>query len=234
MTFSVIIPTYNEERFIHRLIRHLQYISAGLEVEIIVSDGGSTDKTVEMASRLGVHTILCPVKGRAGQMNYAANQAKGEILFFVHADCLPPSSCFKSILAQIKAGAEAGCFRYRFDSDRFLLRVNAYFNKFGGLICRGGDQTLFIKKTVFQSLNGFNEKFTIMEDYDLVRRIQKQHQFVVIPEYALVSARKYDENTWVKVNFVNTVAMLLFVTGTASPQRIKSTYHSLIKHPKDS
>ncbi|MFZ1632839.1 MAG: hypothetical protein WAT43_03135, partial [Chitinophagales bacterium] len=130
--------------------------------------------------------------------------------------------------------AEAGCFRYRFDSDRFLLRVNAYFNKFGGLICRGGDQTLFIKKSVFQSLNGFNEKFTIMEDYDLVRRIQKQHQFVVIPEYALVSARKYDENTWVKVNFANTVAMLLFVTGTASPQRIKSTYHSLIKHPKDS
>ena len=233
MKYSILIPTYNEARYIRALLEHLKRISEGYEVEILVCDGGSTDNTVSQAEMPGVQVLHSPVKGRAGQMNYAAGKAVGDILFFVHADCFPPVTCFSAISSELSKGADAGCFRYRFDSEKPLLKLNAYFNRFGGLICRGGDQTLFIKHEVFKKLNGFNEKFIIMEDYDLVRRIQQQYTFSVIPEYAVVSARKYEHNNWFKVNFANSVAMFLFLSGIASPQRIKSTYHSLIKHPKD-
>jgi len=233
MRYSIIIPTLNEERFIHRLISHVQLAGEGESYEIIVCDGGSSDRTVSVAAGLGVRTYESPKKGRAGQMNFAAAGAKGEILYFVHADCIPPVTFFKEIEAQLMKGADAGCFRYKFDSDKFMLRVNAFFNRFGGLICRGGDQTLFIKRTIFNSLGGFNETFTIMEDYDLVRSIRKQYRFAVIPAYAVVSSRKYEHNNWLQVNFANSIAMFMFISGACSPDRIKSTYHSLIRRPKD-
>jgi rSAM/selenodomain-associated transferase 2 len=234
MQFSIIIPTYNEATHIQRLILHLQRIAAGYTYEIIVCDGGSSDSTIEIAAAAGAKTIASPVKGRAGQMNYASHQACGAILYFVHADCLPPESCFSAIHKRISNGFEAGCFRYKFDSNRWYLKFNAFFTRFSGMICRGGDQTLFIKKATFEQIKGFNERFIIMEDYDLVRRLRRgHHTFQIIPEYAIVSARKYDKNSWLKVNFANTVAMLMFISGAASPQRIKATYHGLIKHPKD-
>ena len=102
----------------------------------------------------------------------------------------------------------------------------------GGLICRGGDQTLFVKKEIFFALNGFSEKFIIMEDYDFVKRLMKIYSFKVIPEYAVVSARKYEHNSWAKVNFANAVAMYMFMSGAYSPQRIRNTYHSMIKNTK--
>jgi hypothetical protein len=72
-----------------------------------------------------------------------------------------------------------------------------------------------------------------MEDYDLVRSIRKQYRFAVIPAYAVVSSRKYEHNNWLQVNFANSIAMFMFISGACSPDRIKSTYHSLIRHPKD-
>jgi len=233
MRFSIIIPTYNEQGFIQRLIHHLQKVAIGINYEIIVCDGGSTDITVKIAESCGVIVLNSPTKGRAGQMNYAAKVATGDILYFVHADCLPPANCFSAIQSSVSAGFDAGCFRYRFESERFLLKINTYFTRFSGLIYRGGDQTLYIKKSTFNLIQGFNERFIIMEDYELVRRLRKKHQFQIIPEYAIVSSRKYDKNNWIKVNFANTVAMVMFLSGVASPQRIKSTYHGIIKHPKD-
>lgn len=233
MQFSIIIPTYNEERYIHRLIKHLQATAIDYTHEIIICDGGSSDYTLELATKTGVKVLNCPKKGRAQQMNYAASFARGEILYFVHADCLPPANCFTEIIKSVNAGFDAGCCRYKFDSDKFLLKLNAFFTRFGGIIYRGGDQTLFIKTTTFKAIAGFNEQYCVMEDYDLIKRLKRGYQFQVLPCYALGSARKYEHNSWLKVNIANAIAMTLFLSGAASPQRIKATYHSMIKHPKD-
>ncbi len=232
MKISVITPTYNEEKYIGKLITFLQSISQNKEIEIIISDGGSTDNTIAICNDLNVLVLNSQKKGRSAQMNYAASFATGDIFYFIHADCLPPESCLDSVLKAIEENYDAGCFRYKFDSDKFLLKVNAFFNRFGGLICRGGDQTLFIKRAVFENLEGFCEKHIIMEDYEFVRRIMKKYRFKVIAEYALVYARKYEENSWAKVNFANAIAMYMFVSGSYSPQKIRNTYHSMIKHPK--
>ena len=87
-----------------------------------------------------------------------------------------------------------------------------------------GDQTLFVKNKVFKDLGGFCEKYIIMEYYDFVRRIRKKYKFKVIPKYAIVSARKYEQNNWFKVNFASAIALFIFITGVASSQTIKNLY----------
>ncbi len=232
MKISIIIPTLNEEKYISKILNWFESINSDKIIEYIICDGGSEDNTVKIASQFKTTILYSPNKGRSNQMNYAAMHSKGEILYFVHADCIPPKTCFDSIIEAVHQNYDAGCFRYKFDSDKYLLKLNAFFNRFGGLICRGGDQTLFVKKEIFFELNGFSEKFIIMEDYDFVKRLMKKYAFKVIPEYAVVSARKYEHNSWAKVNFANAVAMYMFMSGAYSPQRIRNTYHSMIKHPK--
>jgi glycosyltransferase involved in cell wall biosynthesis len=82
MDISIIIPTYNESANISFLIRNLQQDHSGLIKEIIVSDGGSTDETLQIAADLRVQAIRSPVRGRAAQMNYGASMANGDILYF--------------------------------------------------------------------------------------------------------------------------------------------------------
>lgn len=78
---SIIIPTFNEEKNINTLIPYLQNCCKGYKAEIIISDCGSTDKTVEAANKLNVKLVMCPCKGRSIQMNYGAAEAMYNILY---------------------------------------------------------------------------------------------------------------------------------------------------------
>ncbi|MFO0435967.1 MAG: glycosyltransferase, partial [Sphingobacteriaceae bacterium] len=92
MRISVIIPTFNEAERIGNLIDYLILNKTNSDVEIIVVDGGSDDKTVEIANSKNVKVELVKEKGRANQMNQGAAIASGDIFYFVHADTLPPAS----------------------------------------------------------------------------------------------------------------------------------------------
>ena len=61
---------------------------------------------------------------------------------------------------------------------------------------RGGDQTLFITRALFAQLGGFNERFVVMEDFEIIQRIRRQARFLIVPQDVLVSARKYETNGW--------------------------------------
>ena len=161
---SVIIPTYNEEGNIKKLITHLNKITTSNVLEILVIDCGSSDKTVEIVESLGVKAIVSDCKGRAVQMNLGAKIAKGDILHFIHADTLPPVSCFDDVIEAIGEGYEMGCFTYKFDSNFLLLKINSYFTRWDKMWSRGGDQTLFIKRAVFEKLNGYRDDYLIMEE----------------------------------------------------------------------
>lgn len=85
-SISIVIPTYNEAEVIQKLIRYLLNSENSSLLEIIVSDGGSTDNTQALAREAGAKVIQSPKKGRAAQMNAGAAEANGQILYFLHAD----------------------------------------------------------------------------------------------------------------------------------------------------
>ena len=92
MQISIIIPVYNEAESIGRLVDYLMQHKAESVTQIIIVDAGSTDNTIEVAKNAGATAVISPQKGRAAQMNYGATVAKTDILYFVHADSLPPVS----------------------------------------------------------------------------------------------------------------------------------------------
>ena len=231
MPISVIIPTYNEEKTIGPLVKHLLAHRNALLEEILVADGGSTDQTLHTAQQAGAQVIQSPHRGRAQQMNFAARQAKGDILYFVHADTIPPASYLNDIEQVVAAGFAAGCYRSHFRSPNPLLRINSYFTRFNRFTCRGGDQTLFVTQTLFHRLGGYNAYYVVMEDFDLIRRIQRQANFRIIPKSALVSARKYDENNYWVVSLANLVVLTMFRWGF-SPQTLLRIYKRLVHYPK--
>ena len=228
MRLSIIIPTLNEAENVTRLLKQINSGSGG-ESEIIVVDGGSTDDTVACARALGAR-VFQTEKSRAIQMNIGAANATGEVLYFVHCDTLPPQSFKRDIGQAIEDGYEMGCYRFKFDSGNPLLKINGFFTRFSSMWSRGGDQSLFIKKSVFDSLGGYQEEFVIMEEYDLLRRAKNMKlAFIVMPKDIVVSARKYDENNYFRVQVANLVVYNMFRFGY-KPQRILSTYRRLIDY----
>ncbi len=201
-------------------------------MEIIVSDASSTDNTATLAEACGVQVLHTQKASRACQMNYAAKVAQGELLYFVHADVKPPRTFVKDIETYINKGYDFGCYRFRFDSKHPFLFVNSLFTRLKFLWCRGGDQTLFIKKSVFEEVHGFDERYVIMEDFELIKRLWGTYKFGVIPKNVIVSARKYDVNGYFRVNLANLKVYRMFIHGE-HPDKLKNTYYKLIKHPKD-
>lgn len=230
MFLSIIIPTYNEIEHISFLIKHLQSIPSS-DFEIIVSDGGSTDGTQQQVNELNVQLLQCPDKGRSRQLNYAAKRSRGDILYFLHADSLPPLTLLDDIKKAIAEGFPVGCYRFKFNSPRRILKVNSYFTRFDRLMCRGGDQSLYITKTLFQELNGYDESYKIMEDYDIIIRARKNNSFKIIPKDVIVSARKYDFNSYLKVNVANFIVFMMFF-ARADQDRMIRFYRSMLNHNK--
>ena len=232
MQLSVIIPALNEADNLRLLIPYLRSHGGTALSEIIVADGGSTDDTVEIAQAAGAVVLQSPVRSRACQMNLGARHARAEILYFVHADATPPVTFVKDIKKHcVEEGIPIGCYRFQFRSNRLLLRLNSYMTRFDRMMCRGGDQTLYITRALFEELGGYKKDHVVMEDYDLLIRARKAHRFVIMDGDVLVSARKYDCNSYLRVNLANWVVFTLYGWGV-HPRKLDPLYKKLIKHPK--
>lgn len=227
MRISVIIPTLNEVGNIGPLLNYLYKYGAKNLHEIIVVDGGSTDNTKEISITAGATTFTVDKKSRATQMNFGAKQATGNILYFVHADATPPENFADIICKAINDGHKAGCFRLKFDSPKQLLKINSYFTRYKVAFSGGGDQTLFITRDLFEEMNGFNEDYIIMEDFEFTRRIRKKCKLNILQGDVMVSARKYENNSYIKVNASNLLMLILFGFGV-SPSRLKELYKKLL------
>ena len=176
---SVIIPTLNEEADIRTT---LENVSCGSDIEIIIVDGGSRDKTLEVASSFGVK-VLSSSKGRAGQMNTGAQAALGEVLLFLHADtCLPPGFADYVRRTISLPGVSAGAFRLSLTPPlpglKLIERLANWRSKI--LQMPYGDQAIFVKTRLFKDLGGFSE-MPIMEDLDLVKRLRRQGRIAIVP-----------------------------------------------------
>ncbi len=227
MTLSVIIPTFNEADTIRQVIQDVFAYAQSQPPEVVVVDAGSTDGTPALARQAGATVLTATTPGRAAQMNHGARHTTGQVLYFVHADVRLHPDFLPDIQHATEAGAQAGRYRFRFNSDRAMLRINSYSTRFGGALSRGGDQTLFITRTLFERLGGFNERFVIMEDFDLIRRIEQHTPLTVIPKEVVVSARKYEQNSWLRVQLANLAAVALF-SCQVSPARIARAYRAML------
>lgn len=229
MKVSVIIPTLNEAKNIGKLLGFLRQNSAPELAEILVVDAGSTDNTAEVVRAAG-GTLLSPgVRGRARQMNFGASAAKGDVLYFVHADTLPPATYLEDIRRAREEGFPLGSYQSAYDTRSLLLKINAFFTRFDFLWCRGGDQTLFVDRPVFEALNGYREDYCIMEEYDFIVRARREHPFKIMDKAALISARKYEENSYMRVQLANLVVFNMYRLGY-SQERLANTYTKLLKY----
>ncbi|MTB52690.1 glycosyltransferase [Lewinella sp. W8] len=230
MRFHIIIPVINEADNLRQLLPLLER-ELSENGQITVADGGSSDGTAEVLARHPkVRHLTCVNCGRAFQMNEAARWEidQFEVLHFLHADTRPPGGFLLDIEESVRMGYPAGCFRFKFDSAHPLLAINAFFTRFRGLACRGGDQSLYLTRTAFGQLDGFRP-MKIMEDYDIIQRIwASEIPFRVIPRSVTVSARKYRANNYFRVQIANLMVFRMYRKG-ASEEAMISRYRSLLQ-----
>ena len=230
MQISIIIPTINEAENIASLLEHLQTQSQPENIaEIIVVDGGSQDQTITIAQAHKAR-VISSAKGRAQQMNAGAQVATGQILYFLHADSLPPPNFDHDILTAHLEGYEAGSFRHQFDHNHPVLRLTSWMVNHTARV-QLGDQSLFVTKSTFTTINGFDESLLIMEDSDLTYRLRQQYPTTQLNSPVVTSARKFRENGELRLFLIFFLIYLLYEFG-ASQKHLVTLYKRLIRQDK--
>ncbi|MBW4518550.1 MAG: TIGR04283 family arsenosugar biosynthesis glycosyltransferase [Scytolyngbya sp. HA4215-MV1] len=218
---SLVIPVLNEAQHLPALLDSLTAIP---NLEVIVADGGSQDGTVEVARSRGVPVVVS-LPGRARQMNTGAAIATGKILLFLHADTRLPDG-FASLvqIALAQPGVVAGAFELKIDGAGAGLRWVEWGVKWRshGLQMPYGDQALFLPAMVFRTLGGFPE-LPIMEDFELVRQLQRRGRIAIVPVPVLTSARRWQKLGVIKTTLLNQAIVVAYLLGMA-PQRIVHWY----------
>lgn len=204
MKISIIIPTYNEAKGIANTITELKNRQSQTSFvhEIIVVDGQSKDDTQDIVSKFDDFTCLVSEKSRPIQMNTGAQNASGDILYFLHADCLPPKNFDLLINHTISENYQAGCFRMKFDDQHPWIRFISWLTKFKYRACRGGDQSLFVSKNLFEDIGGFDERYLIFEDHEILGKLYHKTNFSVIQKPIISSARRFREKGILKLQLL--------------------------------
>ncbi|MEK9141618.1 MAG: TIGR04283 family arsenosugar biosynthesis glycosyltransferase [Nitrospirota bacterium] len=228
---SVVIPAYNEEKVLPSTLKAL-FEQPG-EFEVILVDGGSTDRTCAVAKSFGfidgVHdynrsseasrntlhasrlTFYAP-KGRASQMNAGAKQAKGEWLLFLHADTRLPEGAIQRLNdMESDQAIQAGGFMHQFSGDDWRLRCISFLDNFRCTRSRiiYGDQALFLRRTLFDRLGGFPNQ-PILEDVAFCERLIKVTNPLLLSPPVVTDARKFiTMGIW--ISFLRVLLIILHV-----------------------
>ena len=218
MKISIIIPTLNESLLLQRLLCGLNKIIDS-QVEIIVVDGGSNDNTLEIASKYA-HQVFVTEQGRATQMNYGAAFAKGEVLFFLHADSMLTTNAFQKLKEIVKESLYVGgAFRLQIDSNKLLLSIISQVvnlrSRFFHLVY--GDQGIFVRKKNFLEIGKFLIT-PLMEDVEFYGRLRASGKTVILNEKILTSARRWEKEGILYATFRNWLLLIMYYMGIPAKQ----------------
>ena len=222
-TITAVVPVLNEAPNLPALLGRLRQA----QIEALVVDGGSRDDSVTLARSAGAE-VISSRQGRARQMNLGAARAAGDILFFVHADSLPPPDAAGLIRQCLnRPHTAAGAFYLQIDSKRSGLRFITFManvrTRFWKLPY--GDQGLFLRKTVFEKIGGFPE-WPLMEDVEMVRRLKKTGRVRLAPAAVITSARRWEKRGLWRQSWQNQVRLWRYYRGVP-PEGLTSNYEDL-------
>lgn len=227
---SIIIPTLNEELEIGATLKNLEELIRRGEIEVIVSDGGSRDRTAEIARIFTPNVVVYAGKERqtiAGGRNLGASMTKGDHLLFLDADVTVPnpSQAFKNILAEFNrdprlVGLTVFLKVRREDAtlaDRLIFGFMNYFVLALNNVFRIGGSSgefLFVRTDAFRKVSGFREDLPVAEDYELFRRLRKVGRVMTYSAItAFHSGRRAHKVGWPRLLFmwaVNNLSVMLF------------------------
>ena len=216
MLVSIIIITLNEIENLEKTIAAVkdasQIISGySIPIEIIISDGGSKDGTIELAKKIADKLVIGR-PSRYNQLNEGAKLARGDILLFLHADTILPENAFTNIIYYMKNKSKiGGGFKKNWNWNpnlkrtRFIRFINYLWEATGNWLVKffksfPGDNAIFVRKSIFEELNGFNPLW-ICEDFDFSRRLKKygRRKIICIPSAVLTSTRRFEKYGFIKI-----------------------------------
>lgn len=217
---SVVIPVLNEARAIASAIRQIQTSRC----EVLVVDGGSEDRTVDIARECGA-TVITGQRGRARQQNAGAAQARGKTLLFLHADTsLPPDFDHQVFNTLMDHRVVAGAFRFKTDYDHWGMRLIEKSVQIRSRLFQMpyGDQALFLPKTTFEKAGGF-PAVPIAEDLCLVRRLGRLGRVALAPGAAVTSGRRWRRLGVWRTTLINCLIAIGCIAGV-NPHRLAPLY----------
>ena len=220
MKISVVVPVLNEERNIDALI---QRINASNPFEIILSDGGSTDQTVEKAKKYPGVKVITAARGRSSQMNAGAEAASGDTFFFLHADSMPPLNYAELIDQALRRNrVKAGSFRIYFDDNSLWMNSIAWLCWINIGMLTFGDQGLFMRAKTFHEIGGFPD-VPIFEDRLIQKPLRRRGKFVKLKQNMITSARRFHKNGPI-YNQIRNVALVLALEAGIRPRHLAKFY----------
>lgn len=226
MLLSVVIPTLNEQGLVVRCIESAKALEAGWDgpVEVLVADGGSEDRTVELAT-LADAAVLTTDPGRGGQLRAGIQASAGELVVMLHADThLDPAAGGQLNHAMRDAEVACGAFRQKIDAPgrlyRWLEAGNAHRARNWGLPY--GDQAIFARREWLDEVGGVRD-LPIMEDVDLMDRLRKRTRPVLLDGPLHVSARRWQKRGVVRRTAGNWALLAAYRAGVA-PERLARWY----------
>ena len=220
-SISVIIPVFNEELTIGAVLESVLRLEPD---EILVVDGGSLDKTRELAASRGVK-VISSERGRARQMNLGAESARGDVFLFLHADTRLPESALVDIRGAMQnCSIAGGRFDVSLDGEGWMLKIVGTMislrSRLSGVAT--GDQAIFVRREVFNKLGGYPE-IPLMEDVALSRALKRAGKVACLKSRVITSARRWKtEGVW-RTIFKMWVLKSLYLLGV-SPFRLKRFY----------
>jgi len=229
--FTIIIPTLDEEKKITGCLKSITG-SYPCSAEVLIVDGGSKDKTLELARNVdtGIKTKIFRSEktGLARQLDLGVKKAKGEYLVFLHVDCRLPANAFSSIKGFFKKygqKAVGGAFKMKIEGSRFFYKV---FSLGGDIYCNTtktffGDRAMFISKSYYEKIGGFRD-IPIMADVDLSRRMKKAGVVKQLKDTVLSDGRKFEKESFIRMIYLQVWVLSAFKKGI-DPELIRERYY---------
>ncbi len=231
--YSVIIPTLNEENFINSILADLEAQIKDLpySAEVIISDGSSLDKTLEICKRYNV-TVINSEFGRGKQLRTGVDYSNGETLILLHVDVKIPKDLFGYLDNNFVDDVRVATFRMRLDVKNLLYKLYSFFTRFDSVFTTFGDQGLIVNRSFYFSIGGIKD-LPLMEDVDFFRRVRKIAKIKKFNKNLIVSTRRFDKLGIIKTQLKSFICIIKFLVGE-EPNKIYQYYYSIKDEKKKS